>query len=139
MTAGTLRMAMPEGARSVLVKYDVNRLSPNQRIHWRERSTRNKAAKLMAEWAWRAQGRPGFGAQDCPCWYHIVIFRGRRIDQDNAVAACKAILDGLFHGQILPDDSEKYAKLHGIEQMISKGWKGCEAVQVTVWSAKNAP
>ncbi len=123
-------MALPEDAKSVIVKYDVNRLSPNQRIFWAERSKRTKAAKALAEWSWRTQGRPGFNG---PCNYHLVIFRGRRIDQDNAVASCKAILDGLFHGQMLPDDSEKYAKLHGIEQVTGKAWERCEAVQVAVW------
>ena len=123
-------MAMPEGAKSVIVKYDVNRLSPNQRIFWAERSKRTKVAKSLAEYAWRTQGRPGFNA---PCNYRIVIFRGRRIDQDNAVASCKAILDGLFHGNMLPDDSDNYAKLHGLEQVTGKTWERCEAVQVTVW------
>jgi len=121
---------IPEGARSVLVQYDIQKLSPNQRIHWRERAKRAKTAKFCADAAWRTAGRPSF---DGPIWYSLIVYRGRVVDQDNAVAACKSILDALFKGRVVPDDSERWAKLKSVEQMSSKAWNKCEAVSVIFW------
>lgn len=86
----------------------VKELGPNALMsaHWAEKGRRVERWKLAAWLVWREAGAVQFDRR-----VHITfcIRRGRTVDQDNALASCKAALDGLRGPErMIPDDSEKW-------------------------------
>ena len=84
-------------------------LSPNARVHWRRRA--ELVAKARDEAYWRALEVPAYERKplsDAQALKLTLIFfnpAGRvRTDQDNALARCKAALDGIFRA-LRSDDS----------------------------------
>lgn len=90
------------------IRFDPGALSPNLRLHWRVLAERKAEARRIAHFAWLGAGRP---KSEGPVVVNLVIYRGRVMDNDNAIAGCKAIFDGLFDGQITPDDSAKWVRI----------------------------
>jgi hypothetical protein len=82
---------------SITVEFDVNRCSPNKRLFWARRAKQNKQAEACAHVGWWRAGRTYFGV---PIDVNIVIQRGRGIDEDNAIACCKPVIDALFKGRV---------------------------------------
>lgn len=84
-------------------------LSPNARVHWRRRA--ELVAKAREDAYWRALEVPAVERKplsDAQALKLTLIFfnpTGRvRTDQDNSLAACKSLLDGIFLA-IKTDDS----------------------------------
>jgi hypothetical protein len=119
----------------ITVSFDPQSLSPNQRIHWRERARRTKAARALALWKWALAKRP---VADGPVEVSLLVRRGRLIDPDGALAGCKPILDGLLsqkrnHGDgVTPDDSAAFVRYLPVEFETGREWQGREQVVVTI-------
>ena len=118
-------------------------LSPNLRLHFHERARRMAVWRLRVWGAWNNLGRP---ISKGPVRVSITVYRSRAVDQDNLVASCKAILDGLTGkgGRIppegmLPDDSP--ATIHSLEvrQVVGREWKGCEGTVIEVEAGEEEP
>ena len=88
-------------------------VSPNERVHWAERSRRNAAVRYAAGIA-AALARPrGFVPLD-----HVTIgfeviwpLGARRRDDDNLLAALKPCLDGIVDGKVIVSDAPDHATL----------------------------
>lgn len=117
-------------ARTLVVFVDVAPLSPNRtrRLHWGQRARLAHAARTEAVKAWLADYRP---EATVPVDVRLIVrTSGRTMDQDNLIAACKPILDGLFNSAWTPNDSPEWVRLGEVTQ--EKCPKGDEAVVVTV-------
>ena len=114
---------------TVTVPFDVGRCSPNRRLHWAVRAREVKAARLAARVAWRVAGEPRMTG---PVDVSLFIRRGRVVDQDNALASCKALLDGLFNGGITPSDSCEWVRYVDVRQETGTKWRQAPEVVVTV-------
>lgn len=120
---------------SITVPVDIARTSPNAltRLMWQERGRRKKTAKEAARVVWVCAGRPRV---DCPVIVDIVIRRGRKLDADNALAACKPAIDGLFKDGLVPDDGPRWLTIGEVRQESGKEWKGRECVEFLVRPAE---
>lgn len=115
---------------SITVLYDINRLSPNGRLHWREKAKRVKVARSIAYHTWKNL----FGAPtwSVPVTVAIHVQRGRIIDADNALACCKPLIDGIFGGNATPDDSAQWVEFLPVTFLTGLGFRGHEAVTFTI-------
>lgn len=114
---------------SITVPIDVGRTSPNARLHHYERGRRNRAAKDAARLVWIGAGRPTL---DCPVIVDVVIRRARALDGDNALAACKPVVDGIFNDGLTPADSPKWVTFGTVTQEVGCQHKGRESVEFLV-------
>lgn len=75
---------------------------PNQRLHWVQRNRLTAPIRDAVAWQALTCGRPKLVKA------HVAITLYRRMgppmDPDNAVACCKALIDGLSVGGLLADD-----------------------------------
>ena len=118
----------------IIVPFDVQRLSPNLRIHYLERAKRVKKAREAARLAWLQAGKP---ALTQPALVAVTVRRTRRLDPDNALAACKAALDELLSTRnngcgLLPDDSGQWVTYAPIAQETGDRFRGKAAIVVTL-------
>lgn len=110
----------------IRVPWDVQRTSPNQRKHWRAWARIKKDAQEAARYGWMLAGRPVFTER---VRVSIIVRRARVIDQDNAWAACKPLVDQIFNAKrnagegALPDDSQKWLELGSVTLQTGKAWK----------------
>lgn len=104
----------------ITIRYDVNSLSPNKRDFWATKAKKIKAARTLAAQAWRDAGSLVFSV---PVSCEITIYRGRTIDADNALACCKALIDGIFGGNATPDDSSKWVAFAPVRVISRKQYK----------------
>lgn len=84
----------------------------NSRMHWAARSI---AVKQYREWAElqtlsQRNERGGFTC-DRVRVSAVIRSKGRGVDPDNRVGLCKALIDGLVSGGLIPDDSGKHVEL----------------------------
>lgn len=83
--------------------------------------------------AWLAAGRPRVAVK---VRMTLTFVRARRCDPDNALAACKGLLDGLTDKRgrqsLLPDDSDRWVEFAPVRFETGRQWKGREAVRVVV-------
>lgn len=112
-------------AITIRIGYDVQRVSPNQRLHWAERARRNRVAAAAAVYAWTLAGCPEIHGK---AHVDVTIRRGRVMDQDNAVASLKSVLDALCRRRetgcgVLWDDSSKFLELGAVIQETGRRWK----------------
>lgn len=127
-------MAKVDGATDaaevvITITFDIARCSPNRRMHWRTRAREAKAARAAARWAWRISGEPrAIG----PVEVSILIRRGRVMDEDNALASCKSLLDGLLNDGVTPNDSLAWVRHVEVGQETGKGWGQRPEVVFTV-------
>lgn len=82
-------------------------LNPNARVHWRPYRRASGALRTAAKYAALEHGRaePITGRVDVlvrVCWPK----RRRTLDADNALASCKAALDGLTDAGVWRDDRQ---------------------------------
>lgn len=117
------------GVEIVVPMIDPNRASPNLRKHWVSRAAVVKSFRMHAFCAWRAAGSPRF---DAPVVCQITIQRGRRIDPDNALASCKALIDGIFGGNLTPDDSAQWVEFLPVVIESGAKYKNCPSVTFKV-------
>lgn len=108
---------------TIRVRFDINRVSPNQRLHHMTRARLNRMAREAGRLAWAQAGRPTSSA---PVTVDLILRRARAIDQANAWAAAKGAIDGVFVEALTPDDSPKYVRLGTVTQETGKAWKGRE-------------
>lgn len=114
----------------LVVRFDVAKTSPNARSHWRTRHTNNKKAQRAAWESWLVYGSP---VADGPVDVQIILLRSREMDQDNALASCKGIIDGLFKDRITPDDVPKYVTFRPVQQAPHKSHRADPTVIVEVY------
>lgn len=76
--------------------------SPNARCHWAQKARAVKKARAMAATIAKAAmiGEPFKRAS-----LHMHFYNARRTDNDNAIAACKPLLDGLQDAGVIDNDS----------------------------------
>ncbi len=119
----------------IRVPFDVQRVSPNQRLHRHERARRVRAARAAALIAWRQAGFPRMAG---PAVVSVVIRRGRPLDHDNAVACLKPLLDQLLCARanggegILEDDRPAVMTLGEVRQETGGKWRHLPEVEVQV-------
>lgn len=83
-------------------------LSPNARVHHMERAKSVRAARLMAK-IFTDPAPPGFDAAHATVRIAIGWSKGRKeMDGDNALASCKAFLDGVADGLGVTDKRWTY-------------------------------
>ncbi len=104
----------------IIVPVDPQQASPNKRGHWAKLAKVKHHHKETAALCWMAAGRPRSRES---VHVEVIIRRGRFIDQDNALACCKALIDGLFKDAITPDDSPTWVKSYTIRQEVGSQWK----------------
>src|SRR3972149_3070616 len=89
------RRAGADGARAeetrvirIVVPFDINLTNPNrmQSLHWRGRRQREARGKYLATMAWMAAGKP---TASRAVGVTLIVRRGRRLDDDNAVGGAK--------------------------------------------------
>lgn len=98
----------------------VRDLSPNQRLNWRARMSRNRCWRQKGQEAWKAAGSPRFKP---PVSVQITVRRGRTVDSDNAVSACKAIRDSLWGPDaMLPSDSAQHLANYNVQLQTGGRW-----------------
>ena len=119
---------------SITVLYDINRLSPNGRLHWREKAKRVKSAKSRAYFAWIAAGKPTWSV---PVTVAIHVQQGRVIDADNALACCKPLIDGIFGGNATPDDSAQWVEFLPVTFETGAKFRHKEIVTFTIQPRTN--
>ncbi len=114
---------------TIRIEYDIGPLSPNRtrRLHWGARAALAKDAKWAAYAAWVSAGSPRAAG---PVRCAIVSYRSRALDDDNLIAACKPLLDGIFKGAMTPDDSPAYLELGSVRQERCR--RGDELVEFEV-------
>jgi hypothetical protein len=122
---GLLVPGPPGGTIALKIHYDPQLLSPNLRLHWRQRAKRTQAAREAARLAWLAAGSP---VSDAPVVLHAILRRARRIDDDNAWGCLKALRDGVFTDGVTPNDSPAWVSMGTLRQQAEKRWKGREEV-----------
>lgn len=111
-------------------------LSPNLRLHWRERARRVEQWRGRARLAWLAAGSPVFRQPICIA---VCVVRARVMDQDNVLASMKALQDSFVTCGLVPDDSAKWVTPGPLQQMTGRGNKGKEAVLFTITPIGNDP
>jgi hypothetical protein len=105
-------------------------LSPNLRLHWRERANRTHRWRAMARLIWQSEGsvrfKPGVSI-------HITVRRGRLVDRDNCISSCKVILDSLWgdDGMLGADDARWVKSIEVIQETGGK-WTKHPEVKVEV-------
>lgn len=115
----------------LVIRGDTGKLSPNQRIHHRTRSTRIKEWRESAKWIAAELGWPKKPRRVRLDW---TIRRWQKTDHFNAMAslALKAAEDGLVDAGIVPDDNEKFVVWGEVSQDCGKQWRYREEIQLTV-------
>lgn len=116
---------------TITIPFDAGRCAPNKlsRMLWQQRKRVADAAKEAATAAWLRAGGPRAYA---PVIVDLTIRRGRSMDADNAISACKHTLDGLFNGQITPSDSLRWVRLGEVRQETGNRWRLAPEVVVTI-------
>jgi hypothetical protein len=106
----------------ITVPIDINDTNPNRiaGASFYTRTIRKRNAWTAARMAWIAAGKPVATGRVIT---HLIVRRGRALDESNIWSAAKHLIDGLFVGAITPDDSPKHVRLGLIEQEISPDWK----------------
>lgn len=126
----------PEGAFSdhlqaagvvirLVVPFNLQRCSPNRRLHHMAKARETRAAREAARCAWVAAGSPRLEGK---VRVSVIVRRARPLDQANIWAACKGALDGIFVEGVTPDDGPEFVELGRVQQEVGKAWKGAEQV-----------
>jgi crossover junction endodeoxyribonuclease RusA len=76
-------------------------LSPNGRAHWSERGRDAKWWRTLAKAKTRMEGQEGWPAASMHIFW---LFAGRQPDDDNVIARCKPIRDGIADAGLVADD-----------------------------------
>lgn len=129
--AGGLLTEDPGFLCRLVVPFDIVQVSPNKRLHWARRAELTKLAHRACAAAWIAYQRPV--APPGGVNVRFTLLRSRAMDEDNAVACLKAIIDGLFHGLITVDDSPKYVHIIVVDQRPHKSHRADPTTIVEVW------
>jgi hypothetical protein len=112
----------------------VRDLSPNRRICRQERARRAKGWRVKGRLAWLAAGRPVFSG---PVRVEITVRRGRVVDDDNAVSACKAVRDSLWGPDcMLPADDWRFFESYQVRQETGGRWRMCPEVEIWIMGEK---
>ena len=116
---------------SLVIPGDVVRdLSPNNRLCWQAEMARTKHWRSRVHIEWIAQGRPMLKP---PVSVTIIVRRGRKVDDDAPVSACKAVRDGLWgEGCMLPADDARYIASYEVVQETGKQWRQFPEVEIRV-------
>ena len=123
----------------IVVPLDINRLSPNARMHHLERARRTKVARAAARLAWTRAGEPVIAG---PVEVSLLVRRERTIDRVNALLGWKAAEDGLCNRRkngygVVEDDSAKFVRYGTVEFETGKRWRGREEVVVFIRPLEN--
>ena len=116
----------------IVVPWDVSRTSANNIVRLRNpyaRARLYKRAKDVARYAWMAAGRPTLAP---PVKVDIVVRRGRRLDDDNAVSGCKQLRDAIFTDGVTPTDAPRHLTLGTVTQETGAAWKYSPEVEFII-------
>lgn len=122
----------------ILVPWDVQRTNPNRvvsKMHHYDRNRLNRQAKEWAGLAWREAGEPRARG---PVRLHIHSRRAKPIDIANIAAGAGPIINGLFKGQITPDDGPPWILSLTVTQETGTQFKGSESLEVIVYEEESA-
>jgi Holliday junction resolvase RusA-like endonuclease len=82
-------------------------LSPNARVHWSARNRAVREYRALAKYAAMQDGRPVTVLGPVDISVRVLWpARRRKSDADNALASCKAALDGLVDAGVIGDDRQ---------------------------------
>lgn len=122
----------------IVVEADPNLCSPNRRRKVRTYIQHSTAHKQLAQVAWRKAKRP-VAPGPFPITVNVIVRRGNRMDEFNAWAGMKHVIDGLFVKAITPDDSAKYVRQGSITIEVGPQWKKFPHVEVIVLMPEASP
>lgn len=120
---------------TIKIPVDLEMTSPNNLNgqHWAVLKRLRDQLHTVAAAAWTKAGSPVAAG---PVNYKVISRRpGRRLDDGNAMAACKFYEDVLFKNRVTKNDSPKYVRFKGIEQENGSIWKGREEMEFRIWPA----
>jgi Holliday junction resolvase RusA-like endonuclease len=97
-------------------------LSPNSRVHWRERSIVHAKDVTDVMWAARAVQTmlPKEPMKHATVDIELIVTTGGRRDADNFLASCKGILDGIVQAGIIKDDDMDTIGTASIRIIVAK-------------------
>jgi hypothetical protein len=112
---------------SITVDFDLVRCSPNRHQCWQVKAQHASAARTAARIAWMQAGEPTLTP---PVRVNVIVRRPRPLDQDNAWASAKHLIDGICGSPqrklpgIVPDDRPRYVRLGELTQITGKAAGG---------------
>lgn len=113
------------------IPFDPATFSPNKTRgrHWNTLRNLKQTIGNAAWVSWMQAGRPVATGRVV---VNIVVHRSRVMDEDNTWAGCKPAFDGIFRGQITPDDSAKWVRLGRIHWRTGReqGKRPCVTLQI---------
>lgn len=117
----------------ITVLGDNGPLSPNalRSTHWARRAELVRKARHRAMVAWLLAGRPVWPGP-FPVTVQPIIRRARVMDDDGALSSLKAVRDGLFGGNVTPDDSVRFVRFLMPIQETGGKWRGREEVEFRI-------
>lgn len=126
---GPSRYSLGTGTTVTIPGDPYAQLSPNLRLHYRERAKRVAAWRERARLAWLQGERTEYKEK---VRLEILVRRARTVDPDNLLAACKGLVDGLVSrpGQpgLLRGDTAKDVEYAPVRMETGKEWKGRECL-----------
>lgn len=115
-----------------IVPVDVNEAAQNRMMHWRKRANVAAAHRHAANVIWMKAGKPTAAEVELPVTVNAIIRRGRKIDEFNAPACLKHVIDGLFVDAFTPNDDARFVLMGTITQEIGAKWKKAPEVELIV-------
>lgn len=95
------------GSTVIVLPWPPKELSPNARMHWARLAKAKKAYRAACAWQAKAQGAQPIAADKLHLTLTFYAPTRRAFDLDNALARCKAGLDGLC--DVLGVDDSKWS------------------------------
>jgi hypothetical protein len=127
----------------LVIPYDIQRCLPNvlERLSFTrngsfEAQRRKRDSRAMARLAWLQAGRPTLTP---PVVVQVIVRRGRVVDPDSALSACKRIFDAVLCANrnggegIVPDDSARYVEYAPVLQTTGKPWAANPVIVLSIW------
>jgi hypothetical protein len=102
---------------TITVFFDIARTSPNRRLVPALQRQEARMARETARIAWMQAGSPKLPP---PVLANIVVRRGRKMDDDNCMAACKWVRDGIFKDGLVKDDGPAFVRYGTLTQITGK-------------------
>jgi crossover junction endodeoxyribonuclease RusA len=79
----------------ITLPWPPKQLSPNARVHWRQKAECVKSFRALCRWSAYTQGARPLVKDIVPMTITFHPPDARRRDRDNMIASCKALMDGL--------------------------------------------
>lgn len=113
-------------------------LSPNARVHWAAKARATKRYRYESFVEWKKAIMHAGGWTPIPVELRVEYTHFRRadgylpMDEENAIAAIKAAIDGMVDAGIVPTDSAKWLRVGRLVIIPTKGKDSRASLRMTV-------